>query len=196
MTTPQESNADNNLPDLAEKALLDVMDSLRQLSSRMLAGFPDVQRWDQTDDVFQQAAMKLFLALRESPAATRRHLENLVALQVRRTLIDLGRRYANRVAMSSQRWTPSLNDWSCNSMSELPASNESDPHGLIDWVELHEAIDNLAVDEREVFQLVWYRGLSKDEVAQLLNVDLRTVQRRWRAARELLASQYTGLPPL
>lgn len=196
MTTPQNFNAIENLPDLAEMAMLGVMDSLRQLSRSMLAGFPDVQRWDQTDDVFQQAAMKLLLALRESPPATRRHLENLVALQVRRTLIDLGRRYASRVAMSQKRWTPSLNDWSCGSMSELPASSESDPHGLIEWVELHEAIDGLDLDEREVFQLIWYRGLSKHEVSELLNVDVRTVQRRWRAARELLASRYSGLPPL
>lgn len=192
-----EQQSDNEAqPDFAEKALLGVMDSLRYLSGSMLAGFPDVQRWDQTDDVFQQAAMKLFLALRESPPATRRHLENLVALQVRRTLIDLGRRYASRVGMNQQRWTPSLNDWSCSFMSQLPASCESDPHGLIDWVELHEAIDNLAVDEREVFQLIWYRGLSKEEVSELLNVDVRTVQRRWRAAREVLASRYAGLPPL
>lgn len=196
MSTPQDSIAVENLPVLAESALLAVLDSLKQLSSSMLAGFPDVRRWDQTDDIFQQAAIKLLLALRESPPETQRHLQNLVALQVRRTLIDLGRRYSCRVAMSQQRWTPSLNDRSCSSMLELPASSESDPYGLIEWVELHEAIDKLDIDEREVFQLIWYLGRSKDEVAELLDVDVRTVQRRWRAAREVLASRYAGLPPL
>lgn len=195
MTTSRQQGADKATADVTEDALLAMMDSLRQLSSSMLAGFPDVQRWDQTDDVIQQAAMKTLLALRESPAISRRHLENLVALQIRRTLIDLGRKYATRVAMNQQRWTPALTDHTYNCVSDFEATAESDPRGLIDWVELHEQIENLADEEREVFQLIWYRSLSKEEVADLINVDLRTVQRRWRSARESLASRYGGLPP-
>ena len=201
MPTPRPKCENELQLDVTENALLAMMGSLRQLTSSMLAGFPDVQRWDQTDDVIQQAAIKTLLALRESPPATRRHLENLVALQIRRTLIDLVRKYATRIAMNQQRWTPSLNDrtfgdGTFNGVSNFAASSESDPRALIDWLELHEAIDKLAEDEREVFQLIWYRSLSKEDVADLLIVDLRTVQRRWRAARESLANRYGGLPPL
>jgi len=40
--------------------------------------------------------------------------------------------------------------------------------------------------EREAFELLYYNGLSRGEVAELLGVSERTVQRRMRAAKELL----------
>lgn len=180
----------------ADAALFSVMDFLRQVCRNLLGNFPDVQRWDQTDDIFQQAALRLHQALKEVAPESRRHLENLAALQVRRTLIDLGRTYATRVAMNQQRWTPHQKSAEFCGISEAPAMGESDPQGLLEWVELHEQIEKLPSEEQEVFQLIWYRGLPKDKVADLLGVDVRTVQRRWRSARETLADLCGGVPPL
>lgn len=196
MTAPPRNVPSESGEEVSEDALRAILESLRPLTSSMLASFPDVQRWDQTDDVIQNAAIRSLLALRDSPPKTRRHFENLVALQVRRALIDLGRRYAIRVGMNRNRWTPSLSDSDCDRACDFQDNAESDPQGLIEWVELHEQIENLPDEEQEVFQLIWYRSLSKEEVAELINVDLRTVQRRWRSARETLASRYGGLPPL
>lgn len=186
------ANSKNSTPDRLfdkELAVSEVLDFLRQVSHNMLAGFPDVQRWDQTDDIFQQAALRLHRALQETTPESRRHLENLAAVQVRRTLIDLGRKYASSVTMSAQRWTP-LNPAAQSGSDHVfdsAANSESDPAAFIEWVELHEEIERLSDDVREVFQLIWYRGLHKEEVASLLGIDLRTVQRRWRTAREELA---------
>jgi DNA-directed RNA polymerase specialized sigma24 family protein len=36
---------------------------------------------------------------------------------------------------------------------------------------------------KTTFDLLWYQGLSQDEAAQALGVDVRTVKRRWREAR-------------
>ena len=184
-------------PDIdAHAALASVLDFLRRVCGNLLAEFPDVRRWDQSDDVFQQAAMKLFKALQEVRPESRRHLENLAALQVRRTLIELGRKYAARVTMNKQRWTPSRGNAGRGVLDNVAAGIDCDPQKLIAWVELHEQIEQLPDDDREVFQLIWYRGLLKENVANLLNVDIRTVQRRWRSAREALADCYGGLPPL
>jgi len=180
----------------AQSALTGILDFMRGICGHLLADFPDVHRWDQTDDVFQQAALKLLKALQDVQPQSRRHLENLAALQVRRTLIELGRKYAARVTMNQQRWTPSRGNAGGNVVENAPAGTESDPQKLIEWVELHVQIDQLSDDDREVFQLIWYRGLHKDDVASLLNIDVRTVQRRWRSAREALADYYGGLPPL
>jgi DNA-directed RNA polymerase specialized sigma24 family protein len=57
-----------------------------------------------------------------------------------------------------------------------------DPTKLAEWVDFHETIDTLPEPEREVFDLLWYHGLSQDEAAGVLEVDVRTVKRRWRAA--------------
>lgn len=188
--TSVEASAD---PDAS---LLSILDFLRQVCRNLLGNFPDIKRWDHTDDVFQAAALKLFVALQETTPESRRHLENLAAVQVRRTLIDLGRKYAAQVAMNQQRWTPDPIIIPIKSMDHLTASSESDPQKLIEWVELHEQIDHLPDEAREVFQLIWYRGMSKHEVAELLAVDLRTVQRRWRMAREFLADSLIDLNSL
>ena len=67
---------------------------LRLLTRRMLRRFPEVHRHDDTDDVFQQAALRLHEALgamarRGEPP---RSIMALAATQVRRTLLDLARR--------------------------------------------------------------------------------------------------------
>jgi RNA polymerase sigma factor (sigma-70 family) len=53
---------------------------------------------------------------------------------------------------------------------------------LEEWCEFHRQIDGLPEEEREVVDLHFYQGLTKAQVAELLDVDVRTVQRRWNAA--------------
>jgi RNA polymerase sigma factor (sigma-70 family) len=42
--------------------------------------------------------------------------------------------------------------------------------------------ESLPDDEREVFGLVWYQGLTHAEAAAILGVSTKTVQRRWHSA--------------
>jgi RNA polymerase sigma-70 factor (ECF subfamily) len=51
------------------------------------------------------------------------------------------------------------------------------------WSEFHEAATSLPDDQRAVFDLLWYHGLSQPEAADLLGIPLRTLQRLWRTAR-------------
>ena len=57
-----------------------------------------------------------------------------------------------------------------------------DRNALAQWTELHQHIDALPDDEREVVGLLFYQGLSQAEAAELLGVSVRTVQRRWHSA--------------
>ena len=57
-----------------------------------------------------------------------------------------------------------------------------EPCSLAQWSELHQHIGGLPEEEREVVGLLFYQGLSQAEVAEVLNVSVRTVQRRWHAA--------------
>ena len=66
---------------------------LQNLATRMLKDFPSVARWEQTDDVFQNALLRLWHALRDTPPETEQHFFNLAAAVIRRELIDLSRRY-------------------------------------------------------------------------------------------------------
>jgi len=58
-----------------------------------------------------------------------------------------------------------------------------------DALEIHELLDKLALEEprmARVVELRYFGGLSHDEVAEVLNVDARTVKRDWQVARAWL----------
>lgn len=62
---------------------------------------------------------------------------------------------------------------------------------------LHAATQRLAVEhprKQEVVLLRFFAGLTLAEIAEVLNVNERTVRRDWRFARALLHQQLTGSP--
>jgi RNA polymerase sigma-70 factor (ECF subfamily) len=67
-----------------------------------------------------------------------------------------------------------------------PDDTTHDPAKLARWTELHERIDSLPAELREVFDLRWYQELTHDEAATVLGVSSKTISRRWRDARVLV----------
>ena len=47
------------------------------------------------------------------------------------------------------------------------------------WTALHEAVDRLPADRREVFDLTFYHGWTQSQIAELLGVSDRQVRRLW-----------------
>ena len=64
-------------------------DRLRHLSHLMLKHFPRVKRWEQTDDVFLEAMLRLQKALETVSPASPGEFLDLAACQIRRELLDL-----------------------------------------------------------------------------------------------------------
>src|SRR5262249_29392867 len=62
---------------------------LRQLARKMLRGYPNVHRWEQTDDVLQNATLRLQRALQQMTVQTPSDFFRLAALNIRRELLDL-----------------------------------------------------------------------------------------------------------
>ena len=62
----------------------------------------------------------------------------------------------------------------------------SEPQTIGQWSNFHEHIECLPIQEREVFNLLWYQGLEQAEAANVLGVDVRTIRRRWRSARMMI----------
>ena len=58
--------------------------------------------------------------------------------------------------------------------------------------EIHEQVEKLPDEVREVFDLVFYLGLEQAEVARRLGVSVPTVKRRYRDARLLLYDALGG----
>src|SRR5689334_5016823 len=66
---------------------------LARLAREMLKGYPGVARWEQTDDVLQNALVRLVRTPGAVTPPTARDFYRLAAPEVRRELIDLVRHY-------------------------------------------------------------------------------------------------------
>ena len=56
------------------------------------------------------------------------------------------------------------------------------PADLDRWTNFHEAVEKLPPDEREVVGLIFYHGWQQSQVAELFQVNVRTVKRWWQSA--------------
>jgi len=171
---------------------------LRNLARKMLRGYPKVHRWEQTDDVLQNAAIRLHRTLQQIPVQTSLDFFRLAALNIRRELLDLARHYYGPQGQGAHHATWGSGDSSTtrsDSGLAAPPDPSHDPARLAAWGEFHEQIGALPDEEREVFDLIWYQGLSQAEAAKLLNVSERTIKRRWQAARLALHEALEGEVP-
>ncbi len=184
--------------DSARAALLDCASKrLTRLARKMLKSYPGVGRWEQTDDVLQNALVRLDRALKAVAPPTARDFFRLAAAEIRRELIDLARRYYGPEGLGkrhSTRLGMSGPDAPPPSRGE-PAETTYDPVRLAAWTEFHRRIEDLPEENRELFDLLWYQGLTQSEAAQVLGITERTVNRRWIAARLSLHQALDGQLP-
>jgi RNA polymerase sigma-70 factor (ECF subfamily) len=156
---------------------------LTRLARKMYHAEGRLRRWEDTGDVLQNAMLRLLRRLQNVTPATTREFFRLAAGEIRRELIDLARHYFGPLGLGTNydrdaallagAETPSAVD---------PPDREPGPSDLAEWSEFHERAGALPEEEREVFDRVWYQGLSYVETAAVLGVSARTVTRRWQAA--------------
>jgi RNA polymerase sigma-70 factor (ECF subfamily) len=154
---------------------------LQVLAHRMLKDYPRVRRWSQTDDVLQNALIRLCRALEQVRPTSAREFYALATTQLRRELIDLARHHAGPASAAAHHETRTP-----EAGGEPPAADRADlthePGALADWREFHEQVTALPGEEREAFELIFYHGMSQDDAAGVLGVVVRTVQRRGQSA--------------
>lgn len=171
-------------------------DRMRGIASRMLRRFPNVRRWEETDDVLQNASMRLYRTLNQLTPRDARGFLGLMAIHVRRELIDLARKHAGPESYAANHETnvqrregqerPKIDD--------APDPGESPEH-LDRWTRLHEAADGLPEEERELFHLAWYLGMQQEDIGKVLGCSVRTVKRRWETVKRLLNIAVLGERP-
>ncbi len=168
-----------------DRLLARASDRLLGLARRMLRRYPHLQRWEQTDDVFQNAAIRLHRSLQNLRPDTVRGFLGLATVEIRRTLIDLIRHHFGPEGAAGKYRSDFKGDPDDDKGGLL--ENEPDRHENLEslevWSRFHEAMDQLPADEQEVMHLMWYGGIKQREVATLLGISLPTVKRRWYRAR-------------
>jgi RNA polymerase sigma factor (sigma-70 family) len=145
---------------------------LRALVARMFKAFPNVRPIADIDDVYQGSVMRLLSTLHVIRPVTTRDFMNLAAVHIQRELLDLARRARGK------RTFPLGSEGSTDTPPQAMPVAREEPD-MDEWVELHEAIDRLPADEREVVRLRFYNGWKLGQIAELLGVSERTVRRHW-----------------
>jgi RNA polymerase sigma factor (sigma-70 family) len=167
---------------------------LRSLTRKMLRRFPQVHRWEETDDVFCEGVAKLQRALETVRPESPRHFYHLAAMQLRRVLIDFARRYNGPGGLGARHETVGVGADPKSPPKYEPADSRGEPNNLLEWSEFHELVEGLPEEEREVFDLLWYQQLSQEQAAEILGVTARTIRRRWQDARYKLCKARLGEP--
>lgn len=164
--------------------LVAATERLTRLVRKMLRQNPRVRRWEETDDVFQNATLRLARALADVRPPTVRDLLRLAAATIRRELIDLARHYYGPQGAGQHEASPRRGPNEEGLPAALdPGDTTHEPGRLAEWTEFHQHVERLPDEEREVFDLLYYQALPQAEAAALLGVSERTLQRRWREAR-------------
>ncbi len=182
------SRASTGDPSASEELLDGTFQQLRKMTSLMLRNYPRLRRWEETDDIFQNAAFKLFRAIEEAKPETVAEYFGLAATQIRRTLIDLVRHHFGPYGQGANHHSD--HKPADDSRLKQLSDTHGEPQTLEQWSEFHEAVGQLPEDVRHVFEMIWYGGLEQKEVAQFLNVSIPTIQRRWYQAQHLLHQHF------
>jgi RNA polymerase sigma-70 factor (ECF subfamily) len=168
---------------------------LRHLTHKILQTYPGVRRYDDTDDVFQGAIMRLHRALGQMAVAgeTPRSLMALGAVQIHRELVDLARRYTHQSSYQASHGTNVFDAGSGPRHFVDDAAAAEEP--LDRWERFHAAVEELAPEHKEVFRLVWYLGADQRTIAAVMGCSERTVKTYWRQARDAVKAALDGERP-
>jgi RNA polymerase sigma-70 factor (ECF subfamily) len=170
-------------------------DRLTRLTRKMLHSYQRVRRWEQTDDVLQNALVRLYRSLADVKPAGAADFFRLAALNIRRELLDLAKHYYGPRGLGTNYASVGAEQSSQAGAVLDPAVSRDDPDRLAAWAEFHAQVEKLPEEEREVFDLLWYQELSQAEAAALLGVSDRTIKRRWASARLKLHEALRGALP-
>jgi RNA polymerase sigma-70 factor (ECF subfamily) len=154
---------------------------LERLARKMLRRFPGVHRWADTDDVLQNASLRLLRALQEVRPANTREFFSLAAEQMRRELLDLSRHFFGAWGVGANHASVGADKDSKGGAGE-PFDPGDDGAELERWCAFHEAVAQLPAEEREVIGLVFYHGWTQAQIAELFQVNERTIRRRLQSA--------------
>lgn len=169
---------------------------MRHFAHRMLRSFRVVRRWDDTDDVVQNAAIRFLRALQDVTPESASHLVNLATVQIRREIFDLARKHRGPESLASNHQSNSvLLEGEVVLHIEVTRDTRATTESIDRWTEFHEAADQLPAEERRVFELAWFLGADQAEVAQHLGCSVRTVKRRWEAIKLFLRDACGGELP-
>jgi len=166
-------------------AAKDEMESLayqivyERVSIRLNAAYPDVvKRGTSVASVISRAWLRIKRPI-DNPKDLFCLLAYMVRFAIAEVVNDLRSDDARRVASGLPTADSDSQGRSPGQWEDRSAEN---PQTLAIWTEFHQRIATLPDDEREVFELKHFMGMSREAVSQVLGVSINDVRVRWLKA--------------
>jgi RNA polymerase sigma factor (sigma-70 family) len=174
-----DPTARQELLERAHQRLVKIAAALFQEDFRGLRGRHDLE------SIVDETWLSLMRALEVTQPATADGFFGLVFVKVRQALLQIARRDRRHDA---RRLDGPLD---ADEPAALEAFDRPDttwePRRLAILTELHRQIEDLPADEKRVFELHYYLGLTQAQAAQEMGLHTRQVSRLWFAATRRLA---------
>jgi len=138
----------------------------------------------QPDELLSSVVERMIKAMRSVRPQNVRQFFGLANQHMRWELNDLARRLDNQAAAQEVR----------DSMAQAPglsSASQLSPNAR----RILDAIEGLAEEEREAFDLVRIQGMTQPDAAEVLGVSAKTVQRRLNRALLMLSEKLGDLQP-
>src|SRR5262249_22046187 len=133
-------------PSASNELLRRAGERLECLARRMLRGYPVVRAQEQTADVLQVASLGLLDALKVVTPNDTRHFFALAGREINRRLTALARHHRRGVPQVLHN----------HDEPAAAGTGRADVQELERWQALHEEVERLPNDQREVFHLRFY----------------------------------------
>ncbi|WP_296456317.1 sigma-70 family RNA polymerase sigma factor [Rubinisphaera sp.] len=184
-----------------EELITAAYNRMMAMTRKIKRSYQNVNRWEQTEDIFQQAAVRMHKALVSMEINDEQHFWRLTAQHIRWTLIEVSRKHygPNGVGKNHVSVGNVMRDEGAGAENDFafdPAEVTGDIHAMETWGDFHQMIERLPEEERQVVDLLWYHGMTQDAAAKVLKITTRRFRRLWRQARMSLHEMMEGRDPL
>lgn len=165
-----------NLQSLKDQIVSRAYSRLRVIARKMLASYDRNELDEETDGLVAEAYLRINRSLEELCPESVRQFLALSALQMRRHLLDKLRKIHGRGAQSRPLVRSLVGNQQSSDNLEFPVS---DAENLPAWtaIDILEALDELEERERECLIMQHWYSFTHQEIAELLNISTKTVQR-------------------
>ena len=170
----------------AEPEFQRILKSVQRLAYTSFRKFPRVARFTELDDIVNGSLIRLLAALRTIRPASTREFYAVANTMIRRELLDLIKKFYGPTGAGTNE----------SAVRVGPGEGEYDPSAVVEDLDkmtaFHEGVERLPIEEREAISLRFYHGWTQSDIAELFEVNVKTVE-RWQAdAKKKLRDLHLG----
>lgn len=179
-------------PKAREELISHSLERLQRLSRKMFRKHPILCNLEQTDDIVQKLVIKLHKILDDlTPEDTSSYFK-LASQNIRWILLDLARSgEARHQSKNSDERITLIQKEELLNTKDL----NSGPASYAEWTEFYEKLEGLPEENKQLFDLLWFQGLSQADAAKFLGIPLRTLVRKWMTTRIMIQTLFKNQTP-